>query len=118
MAVEAAQLGMWDSDRRTGQSVMSAIAARLLGLPAGGLGNAGRFLAAVRPDDRASVQQAISAAIAQRSQYEVEYRVMWPDGSVRWMEARGHPLYDLAGEPIRLVGTVRGITVRKQATEA
>src|SRR5919202_2148146 len=70
------------------------------------------------PDDVERVTRAIRHAIEEGVDYDVEYRVVWPDGSVHWILARGHALYDENGRPIRMVGVTLDITERKAIEEA
>ncbi|HYR76478.1 MAG TPA: PAS domain-containing protein [Pyrinomonadaceae bacterium] len=74
------------------------------------------FIDAIHPDDRARV-----ADVNERDQeqgFEIEYRVVRPDGSMRWIRDRGFPIRDEAGRFYRLTGIAEDITERKQAEEA
>jgi PAS domain S-box-containing protein len=76
----------------------------------------GSFVDAIHPDD----QKGVRAALAQQQRGEVtatEYRVVRPDGSVRWIFDRGFPVKDQAGDVYRTVGLAEDITERKQAQE-
>lgn len=70
--------------------------------------------AAIHPADRARVL----AAQATAGEYELEYRVVRPDGSARWVVDRGFPVRDQAGQVYRMAGVVRDITLRKEAEHA
>jgi PAS domain S-box-containing protein len=74
---------------------------------------------AIHPDDRAAVEQSNLAVIKDKKSVPLEYRVIWPDGTVRvvWAEA-GELILDDAGSPAILTGIVQDITERKQAEEA
>lgn len=72
----------------------------------------------IHPDDRAGRQQAIDRAINERSDYEIEYRIFLPDGSVRHLHSVGHPVYNDAGDLVQFVGSSTDITERRQAEEA
>ena len=58
----------------------------------------------LHPDDRAKTEAAISRAIESCGDYEADYRVVHPDGSVRWVAARGRVLADQDGRPARMLG--------------
>ena len=73
---------------------------------------------AIHPEDRNGVQEAIDRAFAQDVPYRVEYRVVWPDGSVHHIAARGKVHRDDAGRPVRIIGVSWDITDRKRAEEA
>jgi PAS domain S-box-containing protein len=71
------------------------------------------FVAAVHPDDRDHVIASRAENGARGS--DLEYRVMRPDGGIRWVHDHSYPVFGAAGAPDRVVGTVRDITARKQA---
>ena len=72
----------------------------------------------IHPDDRAKWQQAIDQAISEKSDYEVEFRLLLPDGKVRHLHTVGHPVLDASGNLVQFVGSSTDITERKQAEEA
>ncbi len=76
------------------------------------------FLQRLHPDDRSRYEQTISAALSQRTNWEVEYRIVLPNGSVRHIRGAGSPVLDGSGEISELVGTVMDISERKQGEEA
>jgi PAS domain S-box-containing protein len=71
----------------------------------------GTFVNAVLPEDRPRVAAIFEAA----ADFEVEVRIMRPDGSVRWIRARGFPIRDEAGEVYRVAGIAEDVTERVQA---
>jgi len=76
------------------------------------------FLDAVHPDDRKAVNANFSNALAARTQYEVEHRILMTDGRIKWVFERCRTEFDPAGTPIRAVGTVQDVTERKAAETA
>src|SRR5882762_8221605 len=70
------------------------------------------------PEDRAKWQGAIDRAIAEKSEYEVEFRFLLPDGSVKHIHTVGHPVLTASGNLLQFVGSSTDITQRKQAEEA
>ena len=78
-------------------------------------GTAEEFFQVMHPDDRNAVQDALHKAIERDNAYETEYRVIWPDGSVRYIAARGKVQRDHAGNPLRIIGVCREITGHKKA---
>ncbi|NJN88546.1 MAG: PAS domain-containing protein, partial [Leptolyngbyaceae cyanobacterium SL_7_1] len=68
----------------------------------------------MHPDDRHGLTQVVDRAIVAHSQYRHDYRVVWSDGSIHWIEGRGRAFYDEAGQPVRMIGTVTDIDDRKQ----
>jgi PAS domain S-box-containing protein len=117
LALEAARMGEWKWDIATGEVTWSPLCKALYGLPPDAEMSYQRFLAAVHPDDRERVDATIRRAVETRSDYEVEKRVIWPDGSVRWNASRGRVLCDAAGRPVRMAGLTMDITERKRAEE-
>jgi len=73
------------------------------------------FLAAIHPDDRARVLAIMEGG--REKDFEVVYRVMRPDASIRWIRAREFPIQDESGRFYRIVGVGEDITERKQAEE-
>lgn len=119
LAQTAARMGTWEWDFIAGVIHWSEEMERLCGLPAGALGGAGveTFLASVHPADREAVRDAF-AHIARRGDYEIEHRVVRPDGTFRWLSGRGRIFYDERGRPERAVGVGIDITERKSVEEA
>jgi len=115
LAAEAVNLGIWEWD--LGKDEIWATNARraLLGCPASGKITLEDFISTVHPDDRNRIRQAIDDAIHKGQDYDSEYRLVLPDGIVRWMAARGSVHFDAHGNPARLLGINIDITARKQA---
>jgi PAS domain S-box-containing protein len=72
----------------------------------------------IHPDDRATRQKAIDRAISEKSDYDIEYRILLPAGSVRHLHSVGHPVLDSSGNLVQFVGSSTDITDRRQAEEA
>ncbi|MGY5862030.1 MAG: PAS domain S-box protein [Candidatus Thorarchaeota archaeon] len=71
----------------------------------------------VHPDDLAFVQENLDNAVNATEEYDIDHRVVRPDGDIIWVHAQGKLIYDSSGTPIILLGTVVDITVRKRAEE-
>lgn len=76
------------------------------------------FLHHVHPDDREKVLEAIQACVETGADYNVEHRVVWEDGTVRWLQERGDVVRSESGEAERMLGIVQDVTERKHAEEA
>lgn len=89
------------------------------GLPAGRFYHDARaWMMGVHPDDQARVKAGWEACLrGQSPRFEAEYRVIQPNGSVRWVLDSGTPVYDSAGEVIRVGGMAKDITDRKEAED-
>jgi len=72
----------------------------------------------VHPDDQPAVAEAITAAIEKSAPWDIEFRVVHPDGNVRWVMGKGEVLRDEGGQPARLLGVNVDITDRRRADEA
>src|SRR6202166_3882119 len=70
------------------------------------------------PEDRAKWQEAIDRAIAEKSEYEVEFRILLPDGSVKHIHSVGHPVLNASGDLVQFVGSSTDITERKWGEQA
>jgi PAS domain S-box-containing protein len=70
------------------------------------------------PEDRAKWQGAIERAIAEKSEYEVEFRILLPDGTVKYIHTVGHPVLNASGDLIQFMGSSTDITERKRAEQA
>jgi PAS domain S-box-containing protein len=72
----------------------------------------------IHPDDRAKWQRTLDRAIREKSEYHVEFRILLPDGTVKYVHAVGHPVFNTAGDFVEFVGSSMDITERKRAEEA
>lgn len=71
------------------------------------------FCSMVHPDDAPKVRQGEIACAAGEAPHDEEYRVVWRDGTVRWLRETGNAVIDVAGRPVRMIGIVRDITDEK-----
>ncbi len=117
LATEAVQMGIWDRNLMANTSVWSANMGSLYGLPNNTLcPTVEEYLNLVHPEDRESVALNIARMIEQGNA-SIEYRVIWPDGSLHWLNCKGQVFYNEIGQPIRIIGTNRDITERKLAEQ-
>jgi PAS domain S-box-containing protein len=108
----------WEVDERHA-SHLSEEWYRIYGFdPKEGLPAWNKRLERIHPDDRTGRQQSIDQAINQKSDYEIEYRVLLPDGSLRYVHSVGHPVLNDFGDLVQFVGSSSDITERKQGEEA
>ena len=113
-----AHLGYWERDLITDRLMWSSETNRVFGLsPEEDVNNFARFQELIYPEDRDMVMQAIGAALRGGPRYEVEYRVVWPSGEVRFVYSQGDVILDEAGQPRRMFGTVQDVTERKLVDE-
>jgi hypothetical protein len=112
-AMEAARVGVWETDLRTGVMTWSETLEALHGLPAGTFGGTSQaFLDCIHPDDRETVRTALDEATGRRIDAHILYRTKWPDGMVHWINGTGKTFYDEAGTPLRAAGIALDVTGR------
>jgi PAS domain S-box-containing protein len=117
-AVDAADIGLWDWDLDSGKILLLGHHEKLFGFAPGEFGgNYSSFEGCVHPDDLKKLGSVVQRARDDRSEYVDEYRVIWPDGSIHWINARGRFVYDETGQPGRMYGAVIDVTERKRADE-
>jgi PAS domain S-box-containing protein len=114
LALEGARVGSWHWDLLSGQLVCSDQCLALFGLAPGTALPYAQFLAALDPQDRAAVDAAVRHALEAQADYDVEYRTVWPDGTLHWLRAKGRGYYDANGRPCRMEGVVIDVTERKR----
>jgi len=119
LATESAGIGTWERDLRTGVAKWDAQMYRLRGLPVGPETppDEQRY-AAYHPDDMEQINRNKERAGRAGDGYENEFRVVFPDGSVRWLATRGLVKRDSRGEPERMLGVSWDITERRRAEQA
>jgi PAS domain S-box-containing protein len=118
-AQRISHLGSFEYDAATRQTVWSDEEYRIYGLdPAGPSPVYEAMLAqCIHPEDRDRLHQTFSAALASRSSYELEHRIVRPDGTVRWVYDLAQPYCDTQGALVRYIGTTLDVTERKEAAE-
>jgi len=72
----------------------------------------------IHPEDRAKWQEAIDRAVSEKSDYDMEFRILLPDGNVKYLHTVGHPGLNSSGNLVQFVGSSTDITERKRAEEA
>lgn len=113
-AQEVARLGNWVWELKTDEVRWSDQTYRILGYEPGQFENpVGQFEKAVHPADWEMVDEVIEKCVATGQPLELEHRVVWPDGTVRYVLGKGEVVRDADGTVARLVGTVQDITERK-----
>lgn len=115
LAVEIGGVGHWELDLATGELSTSALCRRNFGRPADEPFGYDQLRASIHPDDADRQQRTVAAAIEARSAFELEYRLLAPNGEQRWIDMRGR--FEDGGAE-RLVGVSLDITGRKRAEAA
>ena len=116
LAVERAQMALWDWDVTNDRVWMTEEGRKFFDFEPGEPLHYANLAGRVHPDDAAMRATAIQHALETRGSYEAEYRIILPDGSVRWIAARGHsPTSAGVDAPPRILGVSIDITRQKQA---
>lgn len=118
LAMEAADMGSWHWNIDSGTMSFSEGFGPLFGLARGAvIRDYAHLLSLVHPDDRSATDGAVQRALKLDTSFDMEYRVVWPDGRVRWMAVRGQITRDALGKAQRIVGVTADVTSRKQAEQ-
>lgn len=115
---EATGVGAWEWYMASGLVCLDQPSMALLGVdPDTYDGRIETWISHVHPDDIAWVTGEVDKAISTRGPYQVEYRVCWPDGSIRWVQVRGQVESDADGNPVRMVGTAWDTTQARTTSD-
>lgn len=117
LAVEAGRMGTWEWKIASGEVAWSPSLEAIHGLAPGQFpGTFEAYQRDIHPEDREAVRHALDEAL-ERGEHRVEYRVVRPDGEVRWVEGRGGVIYGPGGRPERMVGVCMDVTETRRAAE-
>jgi signal transduction histidine kinase/DNA-binding response OmpR family regulator len=120
LALAAGQLGSWELDVETG-ALRSTEAFRKIYGQKGPTLDYGQIIQLVHPDDREMRQRALDSCIYNNTNLTVEYRVIWPDDTVHWVQSRGHPMRAPGSLPgtttMRIIGVSLDVTDRHEVNE-
>jgi PAS domain S-box-containing protein len=119
LAMESGKSMGWDWDIKSGRNSWFGDLQTIFGMPSETyIGSIEDFHQRVHPEDRNRVAEAAKDAKENKEQYALEFRILWPDGTVRWVAAKGKCFYSPDGEPERMLGIKVDITDRKLAEAA
>ena len=114
-----ARFGSWDHDLRTGRVDWSDEMYRIYGVEREQFGATYEdFLAFVHPDDREAAAEAATRSIADHKPYDMQFRILRPDGQERIVHSQAETYFDDTGRPIRRSGSAQDVTERAQGEEA
>jgi PAS domain S-box-containing protein len=118
LALASAQMGIWDWNLITGKVQWNREHEELFDLEPGSFdGSYEAFDQCIHPDDRAGVHQAVIESIENHTSMCHQFRIIWSDGSIHWIETRGEAYLNNAQQAIRTVGTVVNIDKQQQAQQ-
>jgi PAS domain S-box-containing protein len=119
LAQEAASIGSFERNLITDEVKWSASQEKLYGLKAGSFrGTHQEWASRVHPEDIAHAEMAVQQAIVTQSALQDEYRIILPNGELRWIASLGRVFADETGKPLRIIGVNIDITGRKRTEEA
>lgn len=114
-AQQLAQLGSWELNLSTHALTWSDEIFHIFEIDKAKFGASYEaFLNAIHPEDRELVNTAYSESVRNRSAYDIEHRLLLPDGRIKYVTERGETSYNLDGKPVRSMGTVQDITAQKE----
>lgn len=116
-AQQIAKIGNWDWDVLRNVLWWSDETYRILGVKPGEFSaDFEAFIRAIHPEDRERVERSVQKALREGiASWDIDYRVLLPDGTVRFVHEEAKTIHDATGKPLRRVGTVQDVTERKQA---
>ncbi|MGH9335500.1 MAG: PAS domain S-box protein, partial [Vicinamibacteria bacterium] len=120
LALDAGRMGAWEWNVKSGGVTWSPELQAIHGLERGAFdGTFEAFQRDIHPEDRERVLGTIEGTVREgREDYQIEYRILRPDGEMRWLEARGKVFRDSSGAPLRMLGICSDITERKRLDES
>jgi PAS domain S-box-containing protein len=116
-ALAAARMGTWEWEIATNRERFDEGLCRLFGVEPGEITTLDDVLSRVHADDRAAVAVAYRQSAESGADLDVEFRVVRPDDSVRWLRNHGKVLYDRGGDPVAMTGACVDVTERRQMEE-
>ncbi|MEI8078840.1 MAG: CHASE domain-containing protein, partial [bacterium] len=116
LAVSAGGVGIWDYDVIHNRLAWDDQMFRLYGITAEQFSGAyAAWQAGIHPEDRQRGDHAIQMALRGDQAFDIDFRVLWPDGTIRYIRGLASVQRDAAGHPLRMIGTNWDITAQKQA---
>ena len=117
-AQQIARIGRWDIDHRVGRQYWSDSLYDILQIDHALTPSRELFLQRVNPEDLLHIQNTTRTLMTKHGEWNDRYRLMMPDGSMRWVQVLIHTEFDALDQPVRSYGTLQDITEMKQAEDA
>ena len=118
MMLAASGTGFWEWDIVTGELIWSAAIFSQHGMEPGPRAPAyATYIDTIHPDDRKAFESATTAAIEGSGSFALDFRIVWPDGTVHWTHGAGRVFRDETGSAVRMIGTGQDITEQKRLIE-
>jgi PAS domain S-box-containing protein len=117
-ALAAGGLGSWDVNLGTNEMDCSDICKAMFGQSLSQPLSYSQVRECIHPLDQVRVSDALERCVRDGAEYDIEYRITWPNGELHWVLVRGRATYDAAGRPRRMAGVCLDVTERKRMHEA
>lgn len=118
LALAAGKMGTWQWDIPNERVHWSTQLEEIHGLAPGEFpGTFEAYQHDIHPEDRERVLSSLQQTLQERTEHHIEYRVVRPDGTVHWIEARGKLFCDEEGQPLQIIGVCTEITERKRSEQ-
>jgi len=117
VALKAGRLGSWIYDLASGELTSSDQCKAIFGRRPGQSLTYEELQQAIHPNDRQTMQDTVTRAVAMGGDYAIECRVVWPDGSLHWVEVRAHLTRGVDAQPSQMIGVSLETTERKRLEE-
>ncbi len=117
LAMQVSKMGIWEWDVRSGNLHWPPELKRLFGLKPNEGVTYEKYITLLHPDERSEMQAIIKDAMKSGKTFQVHHRIIWPDGSVHWVQSQGQAFYK-DGAIVKMLGTARDITSSKLAEQA
>ncbi|MGI4801515.1 MAG: PAS domain-containing protein [Janthinobacterium lividum] len=114
-AMRAGQFGTWSLEFASMELSASDTCKELFGHPPGRPFTYGDRFRSILPEDRALAESALARVVEEGADYDVTYRIMRPNGTIRWLSSRGQAFINADGRPLRMAGVSRDVTVEHRA---
>ncbi len=114
LAMEVSHIGSWEWDLATNQTIWDNAQFEMFGIPVGTAVTLDLVYSVIHPDDLDAVRELNRLSVERGVEYKQEFRVVMPDGRVRWLAGRGNVVRNKKGIPIRMIGVNWDITERKE----
>lgn len=112
-ALMAGRMGSWSLDVKSNQLIVSPQFITTFGQAEAAPFSFDDLIASIDEEDRGRVQRAVAESVTSGTDFAEEYRIVWPDGSERWVESRARLVRGPDGQPAQLIGVASDITARK-----
>jgi PAS domain S-box-containing protein len=118
-AQKLSHTGSWRHDVATGEVTVSPEIYRIHDIkPEDNASNTEFFFNKFHPEDRKRVVDLFERAEIEKTEFQVDYRIVLPDGTIKYLHTTGHPILNESGDLVEFVGTAMDVTAAKQAEEA